>query len=83
MVTFLAKISSDNFSRLLNVSFTEMFFLLVSLIIKLNKFNYSIISIHVPVFCLFVCFGALRPKSTAKVMAGRSVHLFTLFPGQA
>ena len=29
----------------------------------------------------FVCFVALRPKSTAMVMAGRSVH--TLFPGQA
>ena len=25
--------------------------------------------------CLFVCFVALRPKSTAVVMAGRSVHL--------
>ena len=36
--------------------------------------------------CLFVClfvFLALRPKSTAMVMAGRSVHLTTLFPGQA
>ena len=32
---------------------------------------------------LFVCFVALRPKSTAMVMAGRSVHLGTLFPGQA
>ena len=32
--------------------------------------------------CLFV-FVALRPKSTAMVMAGRSVHLTTLFPGQA
>ena len=32
---------------------------------------------------VFVCFVALRPKSTAKVMAGRSVHLTTLFPGQA
>ena len=32
---------------------------------------------------LFVCFGALRPKSTAMVIAGRSVHLTTLFPGQA
>ena len=32
--------------------------------------------------CLFVLF-ALRPKSTAMVMAGRSVHLTTLFPGQA
>ena len=33
--------------------------------------------------CLFVCFIALRPKSTAMVIAGRSVHLTTLFPGQA
>ena len=31
-------------------------------------------------FCLFV---ALRPKSTAMVIGGRSVHLATLFPGQA
>ena len=30
-----------------------------------------------------VCFAALCPKSTAMVMAGRSVHLTTLFPGQA
>ena len=29
--------------------------------------------------CLFVCFVALRPKSTAMVIAGRSVHLTTLF----
>ena len=33
-------------------------------------------------FCLFV-FVALRPMSTAVVIAGRSVHLTTLFPGQA
>ena len=33
--------------------------------------------------CLFVCFVALRPKSTAMVMAGQSVHLTTLFPEQA
>ena len=32
---------------------------------------------------LFVCFVALRPKSTAMVIAGRSVHLTTLLPGQA
>ena len=33
---------------------------------------------------LFVSlFVALRPKSTAMVIAGRSVHLTTLFPGQA
>ena len=29
--------------------------------------------------CLFVCLPALRPKSTAMVIAGRSVHLTTLF----
>ena len=34
-------------------------------------------------FCLFVCFVALRPKSTALAMAGRSVHLTTPSPGQA
>ena len=32
---------------------------------------------------VFVCFVALRPKSTAMVIAGRSVQLTTLFPGQA
>ena len=32
--------------------------------------------------CLFVCFVALRPKSTAMVMAGRSVHLTILFLGK-
>ena len=32
---------------------------------------------------LFVCLVALRPKSADMVMAGRSVHLTTLFPGQA
>ena len=31
---------------------------------------------------LFVCFVVLRPKSTAMVMAGRSVHLTTLFHKQ-
>ena len=36
-------------------------------------------------YCLFVfvCFVALHPKSTAMVIAGQSVHLTTLFPGQA
>ena len=33
--------------------------------------------------CYFVCFVALRPKSTAMFMARRSVHLTTIFPGQA
>ena len=32
---------------------------------------------------VFVCLLALHPKSTAMVMAGQSVHLTTLFPGQA
>ena len=36
----------------------------------------------IPMFWL-VGFVALRPKSTAMVIAGRSVHLTTLFPGQA
>ena len=31
--------------------------------------------------CWFVGFVALRPKSIAMVIAGRSVHLTTLFPG--
>ena len=34
-------------------------------------------------FMTRTCFVALRPKSTAMVIAGRSVHLTTLFPGQA
>ena len=33
--------------------------------------------------CWLVGFVALRPKSTAMVIAGRSVHLTTRFPGQA
>ena len=33
-------------------------------------------------FIKFVVFVALRPKSTAMVMAGQSVHISTLFPGQ-
>ena len=40
------------------------------------------IPIHIDTIS-FVCFVALRPKSTAMVIAGRSVHLTTLFPGQA
>ena len=36
----------------------------------------------VNVFCLFFVFVALRPMSTAMVIAGRSVHLTTLFLGR-
>ena len=32
---------------------------------------------------LFVCFVAVRAKSTGMVMAGHSVYLTNLFPGQA
>ena len=35
------------------------------------------------VVVLVVGFVALRPKSTAMVIEGQSVHLTTLFPGQA
>ena len=34
-------------------------------------------------FVVLFVFVALRPMSTAMVIAGRSVHLTTLFPGQA
>ena len=39
--------------------------------------------LNVNILCWLVGFVALRPKSTAMVIAGRSVHLTTLFPGQA
>ena len=42
-----------------------------------------IMLINVKILFNFFCFVALRPKSTAMVIAGRSVHLTTLFPGQA
>ena len=43
-----------------------------------------VISLSKHTLTRFVClFVALRPKSTAIVIAGRSVHLTTLFPGQA
>ena len=48
------------------------------------KWRFTVVTLMVQhfVFCLFV-FVALRPMSTAMVIAGRSVHLTTLFPGQA
>ena len=54
------------------------------------RFNFILTSVTIiklgflrKLFCMYVCFLALRPKSTAMVIAGRSVHLTTLFPGQA
>ena len=43
----------------------------------------SLITIYQIINNWLVGFVALRPKSTAMVIAGRSVHLTTLFPGQA
>ena len=52
--------------------------------------TYSVLRNATQVLCstlmgFFGLFGfvALRPKSTAMVIAGQSVHLTTLFPGQA
>ena len=38
-----------------------------------DLFNIALVQL----ICLFVCFVALRPKSTAMVIAGRSVYLTT------
>ena len=54
--------------------------LLLSLISA--KINCSLDHLQQKKELLFV-FVALRPMSTAMVIAGRSVHLTTLFPGQA
>ena len=50
-----------------------------------GKFDPSMGPVNLFIYYLFIffCFVALRPKSTAMVIAGRSVHLTTLFPGQA
>ena len=55
---------------------------LVNRLFKLAQEKVWLGELNIPIFCLFV-FVALRPKSTAMVIAGRSVHLTTLFPGQA
>ena len=53
---------------------------------KLIRIMHLHIATTCNLLCLFVClfvFVALRPMSTAMVIAGRSAHLTTLFPGQA
>ena len=52
-----------------------------------NIMSLTYLNLRIMLFCtltdyLFV-FVALRPMSTAMVIAGRPVHLTTLFPGQA
>ena len=51
-----------------------------------EKYSYihtGVLTLAHQLIVVFVVFVALRPKSTAMVIAGRSVHLTTLFPGQA
>ena len=60
----------------------------VNILLNNCKQNITSLSLLVGTTVAFfknVCFvfAALRPKSTAMVIAGRSVHLSTLFPGQA
>ena len=49
---------------------------------KQRKFTFNSLLEDIRVGWL-VGFVALRPESTAMVIVGRSVHLTTLFPGQA
>ena len=61
---------------------------LVLLLSTFRSSGFAIIMVGMRAGCftlivVVVGFVALRPKSTAMVIAGRSVHLTTLFPGQA
>ena len=56
-------------------------FFLGALMVKLLISNFLGLLLSSFLEFLFVCFVALRPKSTVVVMAGQSVHLTTLFPG--
>ena len=49
----------------------------------LGEVGFPLIQLGTPVLHILFVFVALRPKSTAMVIAGRSVNLTTLFPGQA
>ena len=44
-----------------------------------NTIIYSLARVFFILASCFVCFVALRPKSTAMVMVGQSVHLTTIF----
>ena len=63
--------------------FLALFLVHVPMLLLCVCLEYIISGFWNILICLFVCFVALRPKSTAMVIAGRSVHLTTLFPGQA
>ena len=47
--------------------------------VKILSIGYPYLLDSINRLVLFVCLVALRPKSTAMVIAGRSVHLTTLF----
>ena len=70
------------FEIILNLNILQSFFFLSIVVFdKISRvFNKRQLN---AVFGWLVGFVALRPKSTAMVIAGRSVHLTTLFPGQA
>ena len=53
------------------------------LLLKVRQEKKSRVENDADLFLRVMLFVALRPKSTAMVIAGRSVHLITLFPGQA
>ena len=84
-----------DFARILIFTFFMLFvhcilciscicFVFVSYALTLSMSGLSFMSIKIcSVLLILVGFVALRPKSTALVIAGRSVHLTTLFPGQA
>ena len=51
---------------------------------RVFKFHdFPCMELFIAIFQVLFVFVALRPMSTAMVIAGRSVHLITLFPGQA
>ena len=70
----------------MNVASAECKYLInhFNIIIYKHSFKFMVALLHrVPVHMILFVFVALRPMSTAMVIAGRSVHLTTLFPGQA
>ena len=50
---------------------------------SISRINVINVKIEFNIYLQFVCFVALCSMSKAMVMARRSVHLTTLFPGQA
>ena len=70
----------DGFFMLLLSSVDFFKIVLFNKILSGKLFECQMVKVWIIVLFVFV---ALRPMSTAMVIAGRSVHLTTLFPGQA